>query len=466
MSGILSTAALGATLHVPSEYPTIQAGINAASDGDTVMVSDGTYSGDGNRNLRFLGKKITLVSANGPESCVIDCTPVPGSNSFGFRFDNSEDQNSVLSGFTICNAYYLSENFWTNGAGIICDQSSPVIVNCIVRDCFSDDVGAGMFFYLSRATVNRCTILNNLSEAANGGGISLARSDVVFTNCRIHGNTGGGFQAVESDPTMVNCIVSENSTYHVGAGFNLINAYPTIINCTIVGNDADLHGGAVYCAASYPLFYNCIFWDNSPDDLKTGTGQPSVRYSCVNGGYPGIGNISGDPLFSDIAGTDFHLTQYSPCIDAGTDRTPLDKDYDGLPRNQGGCVDMGAFENQEWAGYTRTNIMMPSHTILPGDTVNCIAYVNNQSSSELAKHHLFVILDLNGALFFAPSFSQYDHYTQTFLPGISDVTVLDEFKWPAGVGAMNGVIWYCAILNPDSTRIVGEISVYDFGWTE
>jgi len=88
-------------IQIPSDYPTIQAGINAAEDGDTVLVADGIYRGYGNQNISFMGKAIVVKSENGPETCIIDCEMQV---CHGFYFGNGEDYNSVLQGFTIAYA--------------------------------------------------------------------------------------------------------------------------------------------------------------------------------------------------------------------------------------------------------------------------------------------------------------------------------------------------------------------------
>lgn len=121
---LLALGATGITIHVPGDYPTIQAGIDRTVDGDTVLVADGTYSGTGNRNIEFLGKSIVVMSENGAEYCTIDCE----SYGRGFNFCSSEDSTSVLSGFTIINGYVCA------GAGIRCAFSSPTIQDCHIHD--------------------------------------------------------------------------------------------------------------------------------------------------------------------------------------------------------------------------------------------------------------------------------------------------------------------------------------------
>ena len=118
---LLVTLAYATIRYVPQHYPTIQEGINAAVDGDTVLVADGIWSDYGNESLYFYGKAIVVKSQNGPLDCIIDCQY---EYSRGFNFQGNEDTTSVVEGFTIQGGYC-----WA-GAGIYCFSASPKILNC------------------------------------------------------------------------------------------------------------------------------------------------------------------------------------------------------------------------------------------------------------------------------------------------------------------------------------------------
>jgi hypothetical protein len=96
-------------------------------DGDTVLVADGTYTGWRNRNLNFGGKAIVVMSENGPENCIIDCSHYGR----GFLFNSGETETSVVQGFTITNGTD-GETIGSHGGAIKCAFSSPTIRDNII----------------------------------------------------------------------------------------------------------------------------------------------------------------------------------------------------------------------------------------------------------------------------------------------------------------------------------------------
>jgi len=122
---VLPLPVRSATIHVPADQPTIQAGINAAIPGDTVLVAPGTYTGADNKELDLKGKAIVLRSESGAVTTSIDCEL----NGRGFYFQANEGPASIVDGFTIRNGQVsgVFPDGW--GAGILCLGSSPTIRN-------------------------------------------------------------------------------------------------------------------------------------------------------------------------------------------------------------------------------------------------------------------------------------------------------------------------------------------------
>lgn len=250
--------ALSATIHVPKDYHTIQLAIDAAANGDTILVEGGTYI----PNINFKGKAIILTSIRGPEVTVID------GNSYknAVTFFSQEGKDSVINGFTITNS---------KSNGIYCNNnSSPTITNNII----TANAAAGIYCVgASSPTIKDNTIFMNLGEGIRysgscsssiseniitenmGAGIYCASSPsfLMVTNNTILKNKGAGIHCkFSSSPTITNNILSWNS----GSGISCSNSSsPTITNNAISRNSAGYYGGGISC------YYDCspIITDNT-----------------------------------------------------------------------------------------------------------------------------------------------------------------------------------------------------------
>ncbi|UCE66248.1 MAG: T9SS type A sorting domain-containing protein [Candidatus Zixiibacteriota bacterium] len=220
--GSVSSATI---INIPADYPTIQQGIDASSDGDTVLVQPGTYV----ENINFNGHNIVLGSlflTTGDTSHIAQTLIDGDSAGTVVTFESGENRSAVILGFTLTMGYGDSTSIDTIGGGITCISSScPTIVNNLISANYSI-YGGGISIVSSSPYIGNNNITEN--SAVNGGGISFIMSDTTV---------------------IINNIIEENNAYLGGGiyGYMCSDFYPhsQIKNNIIRNNKADLNGGGI-----------------------------------------------------------------------------------------------------------------------------------------------------------------------------------------------------------------------------
>lgn len=295
---ILSTyTAIGATIHVPGDQPTIQDGIDAASDGDTILVAEGTYY----ETVCIQNLNNITLSGAGINRSIID----GGGVDRVINAQRNHDLTIVIEGFTIRNG-----TGW--GAGIILNTDGPCCnssVNAIIRNCeVTDNDGTGI------------EIVNDWT------GTSHIKNNIICNN------SGNGFDPyLGTYYVQHNTIVNNQDGYHDWSG----SSANVIIRDNIIALN---RGYGIFKHSTTPvsISYNDV-WNNGEGAYYEGYSGPATPFTPS----PGTGEISEDPLF--LGEGDYHLTFASPCIDAGTD-VGVYIDMDGEVRPVGHGFDMGADE--------------------------------------------------------------------------------------------------------------------------
>jgi hypothetical protein len=203
------------------DYPTIQAAINWAVDGDVILLADGTFTGNGNRDIDYLGKAITVRSRAGdPWTCIIDCEASSADPHRGFYFRSGEGETSVLQDVTITNARQAEAEpeYW--GGGIFCSESSPTLSGCVIS-ASSAWAGGGINYEAGcGGVITGCVFLDN--GAAYGGGMICGQSSPEISDCIFVGNSasrGGALliTGIDANPAVTDCVFAGNSGVQGGA---------------------------------------------------------------------------------------------------------------------------------------------------------------------------------------------------------------------------------------------------------
>lgn len=358
------------TIQVPQDQPTIQLGIEAVANGDTVLISPGTY----NEQIDLLGKAITVRSSAGAAATVIDSlgSEVWLNQPYGpvVRMINGEGPGTVLEGLTITGGKMLFGS--AGNGGVWCSGLDPVLRDCVItgnsgglgggvvgnatldgcvitgNDAMPYGDGGGVY---GQPTILNCVITENRSGGIGGGVYATGPctiSDTVIDS-NISGNGADGYTAggVYGPATLLRCQITRNTAHHWFSGGPLdelgvaVDGAELIAFCTIADNKID--GGPYQNEPSGALrnvdrVENSILWNNGGGSFA-GTATTLVQQAIVEGGLAGSttgsGVLTADPLFADALAGDYRLTAGSPAIDAGDPLAPLDAD--------GTVADLGAY---------------------------------------------------------------------------------------------------------------------------
>ena len=395
-------SAAQSTLHVPGDYPAIQAAIEAAQDGDTVLVAPGTYY----ERVTFGARQVTLRSTDGPAATTIDAQKLGPAVAFG----PAATRQAVIQGFTITHG-----NGNNAAGGVQVDGGSPGIIGNVIVDNHGDGFGNGISIAFSAAAlVLDNQIVDNSDNglaagAGGGGGIAVAgdpcgddscgaeiRGNLIANNSIDHFTDGGGIDLnATARVKIIGNVIRGNSAPQRGGGISMGNgSRPLIENNLVVDNTADKGGGVYWSLPNRPalvgntlagnaasagaaLFIEgtdsgatvinnlavgsagvaAIDCENFGGNIDVPTLLNNDAYTAGGAGFAGLcaaaagtaGNISVAPVFAGA--DDYRLQAGSPGIDAGLNAAAseatdivgrariLDGDADGVA-----VIDLGAYE--------------------------------------------------------------------------------------------------------------------------
>ena len=327
---VMTGLAHAATVRVPADQPTLQAGIDAAGNLDSVLVAPGIYAGTSNKNLSLAGKSIVLVSETGAGATIIDCE---GSGR-GLLIESPGADATIIDGFTFRNGSVPA----AQGAAINFQLASPAVRNCVFADNAAGGGGA-LYCHFASPAIEDCVFLRN---SGNGGGVATVGMDArpTFRRCVFaNGNGGrgaGSYSGAASSPRFEACIFNRNSaTQTGGAIYSQSNAVVRLVNCTLHANAGVGAGVSVREYLGNPghaVIENTIIAFSPLGEAVSCDATSTAQITCsdvfgnAGGDWTGCiasqlgenGNIAADPRFCGAPHDDFTIDETSPCAPANS----------------------------------------------------------------------------------------------------------------------------------------------------
>ncbi len=257
------------------DLPTIQEALEAAADGDTIELTNGTFTGTGNRDIDGLGRSVTIRSqSDDPELCIIDCQASASDPHRAFDLHSGEDWDTIIQGIKITHAYA------EQGGGIYGTECYPTIRNCTFEE--NDGVrGSAIYGWRFHAWIVDCTFSRNQSEDTNfyvdASYLTVERCDFIENSAPI--GVGAGITSFSSTLQVDGCTFAKNQAWQGGAVSLSGFGPPSVIrNCLFSDNVAALIAGAIEFGGADLVIENCRFLRNEAHGIYNNWGGGAIRF--------------------------------------------------------------------------------------------------------------------------------------------------------------------------------------------
>ncbi len=268
----LTTAAPAKTIRVrpdgKGDFPTIQAAVEGARTGDTIVLEQGVYSGDGNRDVRIGAKSLTLTSRDPNNPRIVADTILDGEGAQRLIFHYVRDTETaridlILAGLTIRNGADKG-----SGGAVWWEDADLEVINCTFENNQIDSWGGAVFCRNSNARFVGCTFTGNTSNIMHGGAIHVEAGQASLANCSFQGNRGPALETYDSQVTVTKCDFRGNEGRDGGAIHSRVDTDPessslAVTECTFRDNSASASGGALYLYGLRATVDVCTFETNT-----------------------------------------------------------------------------------------------------------------------------------------------------------------------------------------------------------